>query len=436
MRRLTKAGNESVLGTLFFCASLLAWVMILFALPAAASDGEDIMQELPSSFDSRQEGKTPTVKSQGRSRTCWAVTATSALESAFLPEERIIFSADHMSLNNGFVSETDDGGDYTMIMAYLSGWYGPVLESEDPYGDKETVEGLFAAAHVQDMMLLPDKDRETFKEMVYRYGCVQTSLYMSKKSCAQTRDYYNKDTFGYYCPDEFPRDHDVLIIGWDDDYPRENFKIAPMENGAFLCQNTWGEDFGDGGFFYVSYEDVNIAGNGLVYLGVYGSEHYDNIYQHDVCGWQGRGGFNSESCMFANVYTAEEDQVFMAAGFYTLGEENTCELYLVHDYKDSGSFGRMKKIGAGRIRGKGFFTIEADRPVALKKGERFAVIVDLTTRGVDMPVALEMAKDRYTANVTLEGKESYISLTGTGWQNVQETLKANVCLKAYTSDAK
>lgn len=76
------------------------------------------------------------VKSQGTLGTCWALTATSALEAALMPEEHLVFSADHLSMKNGFYITQNEGGDYQMAMAYLSGWYGPVLESEDPYGDE------------------------------------------------------------------------------------------------------------------------------------------------------------------------------------------------------------------------------------------------------------------------------------------------------------
>ncbi|MCR5691269.1 MAG: hypothetical protein K6G62_03530 [Eubacterium sp.] len=40
-------------------------------------------------------------------------------------------------------------------------------------------------------------------------------------------------------------DHEVLIVGWDDDYPKENFKTSdnrelPPGDGAWLAKNSWG----------------------------------------------------------------------------------------------------------------------------------------------------------------------------------------------------
>lgn len=43
-------------------------------------------------------------------------------------------------------------------------------------------------------------------------------------------------------------DHSVAIVGWDDDFSRENFKLQPKEDGAWLAQNTRGDKWGNEGF--------------------------------------------------------------------------------------------------------------------------------------------------------------------------------------------
>ncbi|MDR3190777.1 MAG: hypothetical protein LBT80_06155 [Lactobacillaceae bacterium] len=51
--------------------------------------------------------------------------------------------------------------------------------------------------------------------------------------------------------------HATLIVGYDDNYAKTKFNPThqPRHNGAFLVRNSWGADFGDGGYFWVSYED-------------------------------------------------------------------------------------------------------------------------------------------------------------------------------------
>lgn len=425
--------EELVLKASFgFSANAAAETEETISLPLA---GNWMENTLPLQYDVRDAGMEPVVKSQGGFGTCWALTVTSALEAVWMEEavgEHLVFSADHMSLNNGFNITQNEGGDYMMAMAYLSGWYGPVLEEEDPYGDEITVDGLEASVHVQEMQLLEGMSREEIKQMIYEYGPVQTSLYLDRRTTASGRDYYEESTCGYYYPEEKTPTHDVLILGWDDTYSKENFKITPEQDGAWICQNTWGEKFGEAGVFYVSYEDANIAMGGVAYTRVESSDNYDRIYQTDVCGWQGQQGYDDESCYFANVYTAEDTEDLAAVGFYTTDCNSSYEIYVVNEFVDETSFEEMEFLQSGWIENSGYFTIDLEQPVSLEKGERFAVIVKITTPGASNPVVVELHKDVYSETVTLEGKEGYLSLYGDEWEPTEEKFQTNVCLKAYT----
>ena len=108
---------------------------------------------------------------------------------------------------------------------------------------------------------------------------------------------------------------------------------------------------------------------------------------------------------------------------------------MVHDFEDESSFIHRKLLAKGEIEGAGYFTIDFSyRAERLEKEERFAVIVNIHTDGENKPVAMELMKDKYTRAVTLEGKESYISLYGGTWEKTQDSCQANVCLKAYTGE--
>ena len=72
--------------------------------------------------------------------------------------------------------------------------------------------------------------------------------------------------FGRSEPEKKKNTHDILILGWDDDFPAGSFASDPGRDGAWICQNTWGEDFADAGIFYVSYEDANFVKSGFFSL--------------------------------------------------------------------------------------------------------------------------------------------------------------------------
>ena len=36
--------------------------------------------------------------------------------------------------------------------------------------------------------------------------------------------------------------HAIQVVGWDDNYSRDNFKERPEKDGAWLCKNSWGSE--------------------------------------------------------------------------------------------------------------------------------------------------------------------------------------------------
>lgn len=396
--------------------------------------------ELPARYDAREEGRTAPVKNQGDLGTCWAFASLLALESSLLPEESYDFSEDHMSHDPNFLLDQKSGGDYIMSMAYLLSWRGPVLEEEDPYGDGISPEGLTAAKHVQEIQILPAYDREAIKTAVYQTGGVQSALYTTLQRQEQDSRYYNEETGAYYYSGTLPPNHDVVIVGWDDDYPAENFSELPPDNGAFLCENSWGTEFGEAGFFYVSYYDTNLCTTNLLYSGVEAADNYDRIYQSDRCGWLGQIGYGNENVWGANVYTASEGtQQVLAAGFYAVDTNTEYEISVATEVPEQpadADWRRFKRKKLGTVSGTldyaGYYTIPLAEPVEVKPGKRFAVMVELRTPGAVHPMAIEYDSGDGRCLVDITDGEGYLSADGDTWERVETEQECNLCLKAYT----
>lgn len=391
---------------------------------------------LPEYYSYIDNNKCPDVKDQGKYGTCWAFATLTAMESALLPEEKIDFSEDHLTLNNPISTDQDEGGEYTMALAYLAAWQGPVLEKDDPYGDNKTNKKLNAVKHVQQVQIIKAKDYQQIKEMIYKFGGVQSSLYTSLQNSNSSSVYYNKEKYAYcYIGDKQPN-HDIVIVGWDDNYSKKNFNNSEIKSdGAFICRNSWGDEFGDHGTFYVSYEDTNIGVNNVCYTGIESKKNYDNIYQSDLCGWIGAMGFkNQNSAYFANVYTGNSAETLEAVSFYATAQDFQYQIYICTNYMNEGSLNNRSHIAAtGILKNSGYYTINLDQKYEIKKGQQFAIIVKAYCTNTTKPIAVEMKNKELTDKVTLDDGQGYFSFDGKSWQSAEEK-KCNICLKGFTNN--
>ena len=403
-----------------------------------SADREVEKSNVPTKYDLRDKQRMSTIRDQGFYGTCWAFAAISALESSMLPEKKVSYSVDNMILNNSFNVNLNDGGEYTMGMAYLAGWQGPVNEKDDEYGDEKCNKKAKPVAHVQEMQILDGKNYESIKEAVFKYGGVQSSLYITLNSADNSSMYYNENKNAYCYLGTANANHDVVIIGWDDNYSKDNFSVPLEGDGAFICQNSWGDGFGDDGVFYVSYYDTNIGTHNVVYTKVEDTDNYDNIYQADLCGWVGKMGYKRESIYAANIYTAKKDETLRACGFYATASNTEYEVFVVKDFEDKKSFKNRQTVASGVLKNVGYYTVEFDNLVSLDKGEDYAIGIYIKQPGNKATVAVEYdsSESSFDDTVILDDGVGYTSKDGIVFKNVRKELnwECNLCIKAFTDD--
>lgn len=255
---------------------------------------------LPSSFSNR-EYATP-IRNQ-LFNTCWAYASTAVLEVAANKAGLYndFFSPMHMNYwartredGTGWQRDHTAGGYPYIAMGYLTSYNGAVRESDfpqnasvddyDTYG--KTLSGFIGAS---SLIYLKAEDRDTVKTAIYQYGAAVGNFNYESQ-------YFNFSNSSYNC--DFPglttaqlRGHAVAIVGWDDNYSRENFSEShrPDADGAWLCKNSWGEGWSyDSGYFWISYEDMYLFdprfGPSYTISGLEQFDENSTLYQNEIYG--------------------------------------------------------------------------------------------------------------------------------------------------------
>ena len=398
---------------------------------------------LPSYYDLRNLGKLPPVGDQGSSGVCWAFAALGSLESCLLPNETWSFSENNMknvlssSYPEGFDREANDAGSWEEATAYLTRYSGPVTSAQDPFNEDSSYSpsGLTVVKHVQDTVLIDPRnstgtmDNSQIKDAIMEYGAVYSLMTYDDSS-------FNPITDAYYYNGSLAVNHAVEIVGWDDNYSKNNFINGAPGNGAFIVMNSWGSQWGDNGYFYVSYYDTDLANSdyNVVFMDAEPTSNYDNIYQYDPFGAVGSLGYDSDVGWFSNVFKSNGNEKLEASSFYVFSPNSTYQIYVYLNPKNNNpTDGVLADFQSGIISTEGYKTIQLDKIVQLLKGQEFSIVVELTSPNDLYPVTIEYPLDGYSSKATSNPGESYVSEDGINWEDLTNiVLNANVCLKAFT----
>lgn len=411
------------------------------------------------------------VRDQKSTGFCWAFADIAALETNLALTDyynnsavvKYDFSERHMAygvtrtfLNNeinkyGINKSVGSGGNSFMALFYLTNGLGPVDESQMPFEDteetidisliqnKEVSATIYDFTNFSDYSDVEDKTeiKNKMKEYIKQYGGISAGIYGADPIFD---DYCNKDTGAIYCDDseKCKVDHEVLIIGWDDDYSIDNFadEHKPKNKGAWIIKNSWGEELkysfeelkeitfeayesimkeryginsaseipdefivalfetvgfeqsgnymrcsiGDNGIMYVSYDDVNIYSSLTGIDKAVSEKDYDNIYQYNYNGYDTVLSLTPTKAYIANKYTRDDtsQKEYLTRVGISLLEATTCKVY-VNLKDDSKSMSDLEmvelKAGDSETLDPGYHSLEFAEPLEIT-GSEFVVVVE------------------------------------------------------------
>ena len=469
-------------------------------------------------YDLREVNAVSKIKNQFRDGGCRSFAALGALESHIKLKTGVELDLSENNFENrqGFYFGTNNvrqGRNRNSDIPYLVN-YGPILEEDDPYipmkgedgeGNYLTQEQVNAAAKnpvikdgvkqimgfdflktVDTTKVISAEDDELLqiKEAIAKNGGVVADMYMAhdgNKTFPYTDvKYYNPETKAYYFDGKdsdrtskyktveadgvkYGANHAITIVGWDDDFSKDNFTTKPEIDGAWIVRDAQSEAFGDKGYFYVSFQSVSMGENPYVFTEVIEPQY--GIYQHDELAFTGyREGINfatDEKDVLFNRYKAVSDSKIEKIGFYTTKKNAEYEVYLIPDFNsfatDAKDLGEDEaeefykliqeyKILSGIADNAGYHTLDipADEAISLTKGKDFAVGIWTRNSDAEDPdhkydmVVEEKNIMGQGKNAKVGEEETYVYDKEMGFMDLNKyatesgpAYPVNACVKAY-----
>jgi hypothetical protein len=244
-------------------------------------DGEDDIgplagklgnEALPASFDWRsREGHSyiGPVKNQGVCGSCYAFAACAVAESAYNKVEKR-YDGNCVDLSEAFLMwclgrlpEYSPhfygcwGADYEYMELQALVSRGVCFEVNFPY----TVNDPRGCYHWEDSRIrfaswhrVPCGELDAIKAAIMNYGLVTAAVCTSSAFDAyQTGVYEDANTACTESPCYYaPTDHSVALVGWNDNGD-------PGSQGYWILRNSWGADWGEGGYMRIKYRSAYVA---------------------------------------------------------------------------------------------------------------------------------------------------------------------------------
>ena len=382
---------------------------------------------IPSSYDLRKLNQVTSVKSQSGGGNCWSFATMGALESCILKATGISYDLSENNMKNimalfsqsAWCISPNLGGYDEMPITYLINWYGPTDENNDPYIPEIIVSPqINNLIQINNVYGIPSRtnytDNNEYKKAIMKYGAVYTDIYWLGSNVDNTHN-------SYYCHEK-PEytNHAVCIVGWDDNYDKNNFITPAPGNGAFIIKNSWGTSSGENGYYYVSYYDESIlntcddiyGAGGFTFI-INNTETYDKIYQYDVGGisnWLESNKYGN----YSNEYISSGNELIKAFGTYVSDLTNN---YTVSIYVNN----VLKHTQKGLFTHLGYETVQVTKSINVKTNDKIKVVLELVSSST---VQIPISESKYTRIVS----------TTNSYVNGKTNSDSVACLKLYTSE--
>lgn len=413
-----------------------------------------------SKYDPREEDwykNNIVVKNQRSTGLCWAFSTTTAAEISYLKESGKYLaelSPGHLgffaynrssSLSDPLGNTLGDstctnstsawynvGGNAEYVLQTLANWIGLAGEttassawvgkptSFTGYDDSLAYKDSLIVENVEYLENYNGNSIDTIKSLIEEYGAVTCAICDPNSSmyCIKANNDYA--LYSLYANQA----HAVTIIGWDDNYSKDNFANTPEGDGAWLIQNSWGTESYNKPYIWVSYYDGNVNDN----IAAFDMTEKDD----DMFCFQYDGGINpnysvlEDGDQIANIYKVPDDASY---SLYSVGFTEWNEGHLTYKISVYQNLTNSKNPSSGKLvtsktvstEHSGYHTFELDDEVIIQAGSYYSIVIEFdgeTSIGIDQT---SNAGSTIRSVVTTSSNQSLYKLVGaTVWSDAND----------------
>ena len=390
---------------------------------------------VPDSYDLRDEGFLTTIRNQLNCGSCWTFATYGSIESRWLKLGLGAYDLSENNLNHGhgFEYEPCEGGNSPLSTAYLIRGDGPISEDDDPYEDTTGTyhPGLTPVAYVTDARFLPD-DSDVIKQIIYDYGALYTSLHVADPNAGESMDeYFNYEDNTFYYDGDEGANHAVTLVGWDDNKVVE----SATGNGAWIIRNSWGSNWGEDGYFYVSYYDTKINSevafwpNRIAYNPKATVHFYDKLGAISSFGWEDFTDYGLVK------YITSEEQEITKLGTWMTSSNSVVSFEIYDDFDRSNLSNLLGSIGDQTCDYAGYYTFDLSSPIEVSSENDIYIKVKYNTPDNVYSIPIEYVWEDYYADPEIESGKCWVSSDGSNnsWSaiGIGTDIEYDLCIKAY-----
>ncbi len=417
--------------------------MDLSHLTGQKMPGSTVMGALPDEFDWRDRGGqtyvTP-VENQNPCGSCYAFGFLGSFESRLLIDGAgtFDFSQNHAKEcnwrelndfqypNPGDYWGSCDGGNAFMLASLFS-QTGTVLETCDPHVPSDV--GCKGTCPYQKTLLdwrlinggsVPDP--QVLKQYLYDHGPIITSM---DANAGQGFDgsYDGSHTFNYNTPGD-AINHCVLIVGWSDNLPPVPGGTGPAD--GWIVRNSWGTNWGDGGYFYITYGAANI---GSASSFVHSWQDYDStgdVWYYDDDGWWGSWGFGNPTGWGLAKFIPDTTTNVTRVEFWTTDATTDVDVYVYDDFNGNTLSNKLGEGLNNAYSEAGYHSVELSSPVPVTPGDDVIAVAKFTNHSYGYPIPTD-------PHGNIETGRTYMSASGSSWMDMGATYNTDVAIRLRTS---